>query len=282
MSETTFAVIALLVLGWAVVSSLLARANLTGALLFTAAGYLLANPDWGPLSVDVDAPSIHHVAEVTLALLLFSDAARVDVVRLRKDVGVPARLLGLGLPLTLVLGAIVAAWCFDDLSLALACFVAATLAPTDAALSAQVINDERIPLRLRRALNVESGLNDGIVTPIMAFTLAVAATELGVHGSDQAPEIDALRELAVGLGVGLALGLGSGFLIALGSRRRWIVTGGRRLASLAAAISSFAVAGRARRQRVHRRLRGRGCVRSAADEGRGRGRGGGRAARAPG
>ena len=106
MSETTFAVIALLVLGWAVVSSLLARANLTGALLFTAAGYLLANPDWGPLSVDVDAPSIHHVAEVTLALLLFSDAARVDVVRLRADVGVPVRLLGLGLPLTLVLGAV--------------------------------------------------------------------------------------------------------------------------------------------------------------------------------
>ncbi len=243
MSETTFAVIALLVLGWAVVSSLLARANLTGALLFTAAGYLLANPDWGPLSVEVDAPSIHHVAEVTLALLLFSDAARVDVVRLRADVGVPVRLLGLGLPLTLVLGAVVAAWCFDDLSLALVCFVAATLAPTDAALSAQVINDERIPVRLRRALNVESGLNDGIVTPIVAFTLAVAATGLGVHGSDQAPEIDALRELAVGLGVGLALGLGSGFLIALGSRRRWIVTGGRRLASLAAAISSFAVAG---------------------------------------
>jgi sodium/hydrogen antiporter len=242
VSETAFAVITLLVLGWAVVSSLLVKANITGALLLTVAGYLLANPDWGPLAVDVDAPSVHVLAEATLALLLFSDAARVDVVRLRKDIGIPARLLGLGLPLTLVLGAIVAAWCFPDLSLAIVCFVAATLAPTDAALSAQVVNDEQIPMRLRRALNVESGLNDGIVTPIVALTLAVAATELGVHGAGHSPEGDAVRELAIGIAVGLAVGLGSGLLIAWGSRRRWIVGGGRRLASLAAALCSFALA----------------------------------------
>jgi NhaP-type Na+/H+ or K+/H+ antiporter len=239
VSETAFAVITLLVLAWAVVSSLLVRANVTGALGLTVAGYVLANPDWGVLTVDVDAPSVHLLAEATLALLLFSDAARIDVVRLRRDIGIPLRLLGVGLPLTLVLGAIVAAWCFDDLSLALVCFVAATLAPTDAALSAQVVNDERIPMRLRRALNVESGLNDGIVTPIVAFTLAVAATELDVHGASHSPEGAAIRELAVGLGVGLAVGLAGGLLIALGSRRRWIVHGGRRLASLAAALCSF-------------------------------------------
>ena len=166
----------------------------------------------------------------------------MDVLRLRKDIGVPARLLGVGLPLTLVLGAVVAAWCFQDLSLALVCFVAATLAPTDAALSAQVVNDEQIPMRLRRALNVESGLNDGIVTPIVASTLVVAASQLGVTGAGHSAEGDALRELAIGLAVGLAVGLGSGYLIALGSRRRWIVPGGRRLASLAAALSSFALA----------------------------------------
>jgi sodium/hydrogen antiporter len=242
VSEAAFAVVTLLVLGWAVVSRLLVRANITGAVVFTAAGYLLANPDWGPLSVDVDAPSMHVLAEATLALLLFADAARVDVLRLRKDIGVPARLLGVGLPLTLVLGAIVAAWCFDSLSVALACFVAATLAPTDAALSAQVVNDEQIPMRLRRALNVESGLNDGIVTPIVAFTLVVAASQLGVTGSGHSPEGDALRELATGIAVGLAVGLGSGLLIPLASRHRWIVPGGRLLASLAAALSSFTLA----------------------------------------
>ncbi len=124
----------------------------------------------------------------------------------------------------------------------LAGFVGATLAPTDAALSAQVVNDERIPLRLRRALNVESGLNDGIATPIVVFTLAVAATDLGLagHGHDGAG--GALLELALGVVVGLAVGLGSAGLIAFGSRRQWIVAGGRRLATLAAALASFALA----------------------------------------
>jgi sodium/hydrogen antiporter len=241
VSETAFAVVTLLVLGWTVVSALLVRINITGALVFTAAGYLVANPDWGPLAVDVETPSVHVLAEVTLALLLFSDAARVDVLSLRKDIGVPARLLGVGLPLTLVSGAIVGVWFFDDLSLALVCFIAATLAPTDAALSAQVVNDEKIPMRLRRALNVESGLNDGIVTPIVAFTLAVAASQLGVAGAGHSPEGDALQELATGVAVGAAVGLGGGLLVALGSRWSWIVPGGRRLASLAAALTSFAL-----------------------------------------
>jgi NhaP-type Na+/H+ or K+/H+ antiporter len=103
--------------------------------------------------------------ELTLAMLLFSDASRVNVTVLRRDIRVPARLLGIGLPLTVLLGAVAAALLFGDFTWALAGFVGAALAPTDAALSAQVINDKRIPMRVRRALNVESGPNDGIVNP---------------------------------------------------------------------------------------------------------------------
>ena len=99
VTEGTFAVLALLVLGWAVTSSLLSRVNINGPLLFTAAGYLLANPDWGPLSVDYEAPSIHLIAELTLALLLFADASRISIAEVKRDIGIPARLLGLGLPL---------------------------------------------------------------------------------------------------------------------------------------------------------------------------------------
>ena len=73
MTESTTLALALLVLGWAIVSGALARHNVTGPLVFLVAGYLLANPDWGPLNVDVDAASVHVVAEVTLALVLFSD-----------------------------------------------------------------------------------------------------------------------------------------------------------------------------------------------------------------
>ncbi len=242
MTEATFAVLALLVLGWAVISGLLSRANINGPLVFTAAGYLLANPDWGPLSVEYEAPSIHAIAELTLALLLFADASRVSIAKVKRDIRFPARLLGLGLPLSVVLGSVLAAWLLDDVSWALAGFVGATLAPTDAALSAQVINDDRIPVRIRRVLNVESGLNDGIVTPIVAFTLAVAATELDLTGHHDPHGGGALLEVAIGVAVGIALGLGSALLLALGSRRHWIVAGGRRLGALGVALSSFALA----------------------------------------
>ena len=240
MSETTFAVVALLVLGWAVVSDLLARANLTSPMVFAVAGYLLANPDWGPLSLDVETPAMHLVTELTLALLLFSDAARVNVAQLRQDLGVPTRLLAIGLPLSIGLGAVLAAWFLDGFSWALALFVAATLAPTDAALSAQVINDEKIPIRMRRSLNVESGLNDGIATPVVALALAAAATELGAPGNGESG--GGLQQLIIGLLVGLLVGMGSATLITWCSRHHWVENGGRRIATLAAAFSSFALA----------------------------------------
>ena len=242
MTESAFTVLVLVVLGWAVMSDRLARWNITGPLVFTATGFALGNPDWGPLPIDVEAPSIHLLAELTLALLLFSDAARVNVSKLRLDIRVPARLLGIGLPLSVILGALAAAWLFGDFSWALAGFVGAALAPTDAALSAQVINDERIPSRVRRDLNVESGLNDGIVTPIVVFTLAVAASQLGVADDGAAAGVRPLLELAVAILVGLAVGLGSATLIAFASRRRWVAHGGRRLATLAAALGSFFIA----------------------------------------
>ena len=243
MTESTVAVIALLVLGWAVVSGALARHDVTGPFVFAVAGYLLANPDFGPLTVDVEAGSIHLVAEVTLALVLFSDAARVNLAELRRDLSIPVRLLGIGLLLSVAAGSLLAAWLFDGFPWALAGFVGAALAPTDAALSVQVINDERIPLRLRRALNVESGLNDGIATPIVVFMLAVAASQLGVVSESVSFEAGAaLRELGAGIVAGVVVGVGGAVLISTATRRRWIATGGRRLATLAVAIAAFAVA----------------------------------------
>jgi NhaP-type Na+/H+ or K+/H+ antiporter len=242
MTEATFAVLMVLVLAWAVTSHLLDRLNITGALVFAVAGYLLGNPRWGPLAVDVETPSIHVLAELTLALLLFSDAARVNVSQLRRDLSFPGRLLGIGLPLSVILGSLAAAVIFDDFSWALAGFVGATLAPTDAALSVQVINDERIPLRLRRALNVESGLNDGIATPIVVFTLAMVADQMGTTSHGEFSGGGPLLDLALGVVVGLAFGRGTARLITSASRRRWIIAGGRRLATLAAALASFAVA----------------------------------------
>jgi sodium/hydrogen antiporter len=243
MTASVIAAIALLVLAWAVVSGALARHDVTGPLIFTVAGYLLANPDWGPLPIDVETASVHVVAEATLALVLFSDASRVNLTELRKDVSLPLRLLGVGLPLTLIFGGLVAAILFEEFTWALAGFVAAALAPTDAALSVQVINDERVPMRLRRALNVESGLNDGIVTPIVTFSLAVAASQLGIASESESHSAGAaLLELGLGILVGMAIGFVGAAVISATSRRDWIAPGGRRLATLATAVGAFAIA----------------------------------------
>ena len=112
-------------------------------------------------------------------------------------------------------------------------------------------------MRVRRALNVESGLNDGIVTAVVAFTLALAAAALGTAAHADTSGGGAVADLAVGLAVGVAVGLGAAVLVTIGSRRHWIIVGGRRLATLAAALSSFALAVAVGRQRLHRRLRRR-------------------------
>jgi NhaP-type Na+/H+ or K+/H+ antiporter len=243
MSESAALVIALLILGWAALSGLLGRHSVTGPLVFVVVGYLLANPDWGAVRIDIEVDALHTLAEVTLALVLFSDASRINLGQLRHDLTLPVRLLAIGLPLSIALGGILAGLMFDSFPWALAGFIGAALAPTDAALSAQVINDERVPMRLRRALNVESGLNDGIATPVVTFMLAVAASQLGlVTDSPSAEAGQALRELGLGVVAGLVLGVGGAVLINIAAQRGWIGHGGRRIAMLAIAIAAFEAA----------------------------------------
>jgi NhaP-type Na+/H+ or K+/H+ antiporter len=243
VNATALATMSVLLFGWATISGALSRHNVTGPLVFAAVGYLIANPDFGALSIDVDNSTIHAVAEVTLALVLFADAARVNVTELRHDLSLPLRLLAIALPLSIVAGGALAAAIVIGLPWALALFVGAALAPTDAALSAAVINDERVPLRLRRALNVESGLNDGIATPIVTIAIAIAATQIGLTPEAASFEVGvALREIAVGVGVGLICGLGGAVTLELATRRSWIAHGGRRLAALGIALSAFEIA----------------------------------------
>jgi sodium/hydrogen antiporter len=243
MTTSTVAVIGLLILGWALISGAGARHNITGPMAFAAFGYVLGNPTWGPLPVNAETSSVKTLVELTLALLLFSDAARVNARELRRDLWLPIRLLGVGLLLSVLLGRVLGTWLLAGYPVALAVFLGAALAPTDAALSAQVIDDKRLPLRLRRALNVESGLNDGIATPIVTVALAAAASALTTTGGQETFEPGtAVRELAVGAGVGLALGVACAVLLRAASDRQWMVPGGRRLAALATAVTAYTLA----------------------------------------
>jgi len=245
MTTSTVIVLAVVLFGWSIVAKRLAAHDLTGPLVFLVAGLLLANASWGIVTVDLDSSTVHLLAELTLGLLLFADASRVPVAAALRDLPLTARLLGIGLPLSIVAGTALAVVLFPSLPIALAGVVGAALAPTDAALSASVIADERLPAPVRRVLNVESGLNDGIATPVVTFCIASAATVLGIAGHHDEAGLGAFEQLVVGVLIGAGIALVGGRLLTLAHRRNWMEHGSRRLATLALALLAFQVAAQA-------------------------------------
>jgi NhaP-type Na+/H+ or K+/H+ antiporter len=174
---TGLAVLGAVVLAYALVSRRLEQSVISAPMVFVAAG-IVAGPDaLDFISLDVTHGTAFHVAEVTLAILLFSDAARIDVRSLRGNTSLPGRLLGIGMPATIALGMAAGAALLTELEFWEAAIVAAVLAPTDAALGQAVQSNRLLPQRIRQALNVESGLNDGVSVPFLALFIAIAANE---------------------------------------------------------------------------------------------------------
>ena len=238
MSISDLAIVAALVFGWGTLSARLERFDVTAPVTFVLAGLLLTH---GPLAVLGAAPSkelIKELAEFTLALVLFSDASRVGLHELRVDAGLYARLLGVALPLTIGLGTLLALVMAGG-SIWLALLVGAALAPTDAALGAGMMANPAVPARIRRLVNVESGLNDGIATPFVSVALAGAATGGQVAGHGPAA---AVAELAVGILVGVAAGGAGGLLVNAARRRGWAADGFAGAAVLGLAVCAYASA----------------------------------------
>ena len=182
----SFAVIAAIVVAYAIVSKLLDRTPVTAAIFFVSCGLLFGSKGLGWIDLDTRGESVRLLAEATLTLVLFADASRIDVPALRREYLVPARLLGIGLPLTILAGFALAAGFFGELSTGEALLLAIILAPTDAALGQAVVTDPRLPSRIRQGLNVESGLNDGICVPLLFIALALSGSEahsLSDHGA---------------------------------------------------------------------------------------------------
>ena len=239
MSVSDLAIVAALVFGWGTLSARLERFDVTAPIAFVVAGLLLTH---GPLAFLAVAPSnelIKELAEFTLVLILFSDASRVGLHELRADAGLYLRLLGAALPVTIGLGTLLALALFGGGNIWLALLVGAALAPTDAALGAGMMANPAIPARIRRLINVESGLNDGIATPFVSIAIAGAATggEIAGHGPAAAT-----AELAVGLLVGVALGGIGGLLVNAARRRGWIAEGFAGSAGLGLAVCTYASA----------------------------------------
>jgi NhaP-type Na+/H+ or K+/H+ antiporter len=171
------AVIAGVVVAYALVSRWLDRTPVTAAIVFVSAGLLFGSKGLGWIDFGVRSEPVRLLAEATLTLVLFADAARIDVAALRREYRLPLRLLGIGLPLTIIAGWALAAGLFSALSFGEALVLAVILAPTDAALGQAVVTEPRLPSRIRQGLNVESGLNDGICVPLLFIALAISDTE---------------------------------------------------------------------------------------------------------
>ena len=175
-------------------------------MVFTGVGLLVGPEVLGEIDLESSSGTVRALAEATLALVLFCDASRIDLRLLRREVGVPVRLLGIGLPLTIALGAVTAAAIFGQLSIEEAVILSIVLAPTDAALGQAVVTEPRVPGRIRQGLNVESGLNDGICVPLLFAAVAVADVESHISEGRSAATL-LIEEIGYGVVGGLVGGL---------------------------------------------------------------------------
>ena len=207
--EWSLAFVALALLGVAAISRRLSGTVVTPAMLFVLLGVLLGPKVLGEIDVSSKSSTVRALAEATLALVLFCDASRIDLGALRREAGVPLRLLGLGLPLTIALGTVAAAAIFGQLTIEEALILGVVLAPTDAALGQAVVTEPRVPERIRQGLNVESGLNDGICVPLLFAAVAAADVESEISGGHSAGAL-----LVEEIGFGVVGGVAAGLLIA--------------------------------------------------------------------
>ncbi|NND75866.1 MAG: sodium:proton exchanger [Ilumatobacter sp.] len=216
MEPVEIAIIGVALLGFSLVSRRSDRWLVTMPMVFVAVGAALSAS--GVVEVSAARESVGLFAEVTLAVILFSDATRISLPRLRRQLALPARLLGIGLPLTIVTGALLGRLLFSEWALAEIVLLAAVLAPTDAALGSAVVENEAVPIRERLALNVESGLNDGLVVPIVALCTSLVL-ESGRSSGYWVNFV--LRQIGVGVAVGVAAGLAGIMLLRRAHAAEW-------------------------------------------------------------
>ncbi len=223
------------------VSQRLTNTPLTPAMAFVAIGLLA-----GPLVADevTSAPAsttVRTLAEATLAIVLFADASRIKPRLLAREYSVPLRLLGIGLPLTILAGAVLAGVLFGALGVWEAVVLAILLAPTDAALGQAVVTEPRLPSRIRQGLNIESGLNDGICVPLLLMALAAADVEEKTATGAHALSIVA-EEIGYGALGGVAAGLAAAVVVAFGTRRHLITGAWLQVIPVAGAGLAYGVA----------------------------------------
>ena len=241
MDVTGILAITLALIAFGLISRKIEGSILTGPILFSAFGLIAGPAAFGLIPLQISNEGLHLLAEVTLILVLFSDAANIDLAQLRRDHNLPVRMLLIGMPLTIALGALVAFLFFDGLGPWEAALLAAILAPTDAALGQAVVSNRLVPVRIRQALNVESGLNDGVALP---FILLFAAFASAMHAETNAAEwlVFGAKQVVFGPLAGIAIGYVGAKLVSSCYRRQWMSESAEGMIALGLAFGAFALA----------------------------------------
>src|SRR5512136_128534 len=228
------AALAFLILLYAATAERLNRWSISMPLIFVAGGLVLNRLGVFPLTLKYEG--IKELTEITLALLLFADASTLNLWQVGRDAGLPARLLLIGLPLMLLLGALLAAGLFPAEGLAAAALLGAILAPTDAALGLPIFNNPNVPVRIRRALNVESGLNDGIATPFVVLFIAIALDEFEPQSHWL---VNAVEQIGLAVISGALVGFAGGWLLRQADRRKWTNNLSEQIAILGLSLAAY-------------------------------------------
>lgn len=225
---------------YSLVSRRLDRMAISAPMVFVAAGMVLGPDVLGVIDLALTSETGLLLAEAALVIVLFADAARIDLRALRGNSNLPARLLGIGMPLTIGLGVGAGALLLDHIEFWEAAIIAAVLAPTDAALGQAVVSSDRVPQRIRQALNVESGLNDGLSIPFLFLFVGLAVSETVVTATGWVSF--AAEQVGIGIAVGVGLGLVGGALYERSVRRESMTSTFQQLAMVGLAIVAWALA----------------------------------------
>ncbi len=236
------AVIVMFMFCYSLLAGRLERTMISGPMVYIGFGILAGPLVLGWLDLDVGAVDLRVVADLTLALVLFLDAANANLNVLQRFSGLPARMLLLGLPLSIALGILVGYLVFDGLGIFEIAVLATMLAATDAALGKPVITNQKVPEELREALNLESGLNDGLCVPVLFLFIALAIGHEAANDSTALALELVARELGVGLAVGMGLALAGFALLKWAQKRGWLTEIWRQIPVVAMAFSCFALA----------------------------------------
>jgi NhaP-type Na+/H+ or K+/H+ antiporter len=241
MDLMSVAIVAAGLLAYSLVSGRLQGTIVTAPMVFIAFGFAIGAGGFGIASVDPGHSAIHVVAEVTLILVLFTDAARIDLASVKLDHNLPVRMLVIGLPLAIIAGSGVAAQLFPHFSLWEAALLGALLAPTDAALGQSVVSAKVVPIRIRQAINIESGLNDGIALPAVLMLAALAASAGDATETSHWIQFG-LLQVTLGPIVGAGIGYVGARLLDVAAEREWASNAFQGIGILSLAIFTYVTA----------------------------------------